>query len=99
MLLCLACGKPVPADKSDYVGTWLTDSMSLVITQDGNVRYKRLVAGVKKSIEAPIKSFEGNDFVVGLGPVTTAFKVGTPPYQDSATWRMVVDGVTLTKQK
>ena len=100
MLLCfslLACGKPVPTEKSSYVGEWQEKTMFLLITQDGSIRYKRLKEGVTTSIEAPLKGFEGNNFAVGIGPMSTIFVVKKPPYQDGDKWKMVVDGVELTK--
>jgi hypothetical protein len=93
----LACGKPVPAEKSAYVGEWQDKTMYLLITQDGSIRYKRLKGGVTNSIEAPLKGFDGNNFEVGVGPMTTIFVVSKPPYQDGEKWKMVVDGVELTK--
>jgi len=91
------CGVPVPADKASYVGEWQAPVMYLLITQDGSVRYKRVQGGASKSIEAPLKGFAGDNFEVGVGPMTTMFVVGTPPHQDGDRWRMTVDGVELTK--
>lgn len=98
VLVC-GCGQPVPEEKSSYVGEWQErkQTMYLLITQDGSIRYKRLKGGASTSIEAPLKSFEGDDFHVGVGPFTTRFVVSTPPYQDKDGWRMVVDGVELER--
>jgi hypothetical protein len=97
--LLWGCGQPVPADKAGYVGEWQErkQTMYLLITQDGSIRYKRLKGGASTSIEAPLRSFEGDDFHVGVGPFTTRFVVSTPPYQDKDGWRMVVDGVELER--
>src|SRR6185436_20613089 len=97
-LLC-GCGQPVPAEKSSYVGEWQErkQTMYLLITQDGSIRYKRLKGGASTSIEAPIRSFEGDDFHVGVGPFSTRFVVSAPPYQDKDGWKMVVDGVELVR--
>lgn len=92
-----ACGVPVPSDKAAYVGEWQQPSMYLLITQDGSVRYKRLEGGASKSVEAPLKGFQGDNFEVGVGPVTTTFIVNKPPHQDGDKWKMTVDGVELTK--
>ena len=98
LLGCLAgCGKPVPAEKSAYVGEWQTKTMYLLITQDGSVRYKRLRGGASTSVEGPLKGFTGNDFEVGVGPMATTFVVSKPPYRDGESWKMVVDGVELVK--
>jgi len=97
-LLC-GCGRPVPADKSSYVGEWQArkPTMYLLINQDGSIKYKRVERGGSTTIEAPIKSFEGDDFHVGVGPFSTRFVVATPPYQDRDGWKMVVDGVELVR--
>ena len=97
VFLLAACGRPVPTEKRAYVGEWQTKTMYLLITQDGSVRYKRLKGGATTSIEAPLKEFIGDDFEVGIGPLTTKFKVAKPPYRDGDRWRMIVDDVELTK--
>jgi len=97
LITLVGCGKPVPPEKSDYVGEWHEKTMTLLITQDGSVRYKRLKAGSSTSIEGPLKGFDGNNFKVGIGPISTTFVVTKPPYQDGNQWKMVVDGVELVK--
>ena len=93
----LGCGKPVPPEKSSYVGEWQEKTMYLLITQDGSVRYKRLKGGVSSSVEGPLKGFKGDNFEVGVGPMATTFVVSKPPYEDGDKWKMVVDGVELVK--
>jgi hypothetical protein len=56
-----------------------------------------LKGGVTTSVEAPLKGFDGSNFEVGIGPMATTFVVSKPPYQDGEKWKMVVDGVELTK--
>jgi hypothetical protein len=94
-----ACGKPVPQEKAAYVGEWRAPAMVLLITQDGSVSYKRMEGGASKSIDAPLKAFEGNNFVVGIGPLSTTFAVSVPPHRDGTMWKMTVDGVELTRTK
>lgn len=96
-LTLTACGKPVPAEKSAYVGEWQDKTMYLLITQDGSVRYKRLKGGGTTSVEGPLKGFKGHDFEVGIGPMSTTFVVNQPPHQQAGNWTMVVDGVALTR--
>lgn len=91
------CGKPVPQEKSAYVGEWREKTMYLLITQDGSVSYKRIKGGVTSSIEGPLKGFDGKNFEVGIGPMATTFVVSKPPYQDKEKWKMVVDNLELTK--
>lgn len=96
-LTLTGCGKPVPPEKSSYVGEWQEKAMYLVITQDGSVNYKRLNGGVTTSVSGPLKGFQGNNFEVGVGPMSTTFVVSKPPYQEGEQWKMVVDGVILTR--
>lgn len=91
------CAKPVPQEKSAYVGEWQEKTMYLLITQDGTVSYKRLKNGASTSIDGPLKKFDGNDVEVGLGPMATTFVVSKPPYQENGQWKMVVDGQELIK--
>lgn len=97
LLTLSACGQPVPGDRSAYVGEWRSQTMSLLLTQDGSVHYKRVRGSTTTSIEAPLRRFEGDNLVVGLPFFSTIFEVSKPPYQDAQTWKMVVDGVELTR--
>src|SRR5712691_9383742 len=96
-LLLTACGKPVPPEKMDYVGEWQAKTMYLLITGDGSVQYKRLKGGVTTSVSGPLKGFQGHNFEVGIGPMSTSFEVSEPPYRQGTHWKMVVDGIELTK--
>ena len=96
-LLVAACGEPLPQAKLGYAGEWQAPSVYLLITPDGRVEYKRRREGGNVSIEAPIKEFEGDNFVVGVGPFTTTFVVSQPPTLVDGKWRMTVDGVELTR--
>lgn len=92
-----ACKKPVPPEKSDYVGEWQNQSMYLLISQGGTVQYRRLNDSGTVTLDGPIKDFVGNDFEVGIGPMATTFVVSKPPYRQGEDWKMVVDRVELTK--
>ena len=96
-ILLSSCGIPVPADKMNYVGEWEGPGIYLQITADGRVKYKRIQKGMTKSLEAPIRRFEKDDFVVGIPGMSTTFMVNTPPYKEHGQWKMVVDGNTLIK--
>jgi hypothetical protein len=96
-LLLAGCAKPLPPEKVAYAGEWRSTTMSLLITTGGNVNYKRVDGNTSKSVNGPLQAFEGDNFVVGVGPVKTTFVVSMPPYQDQGTWKMTVDGVELTR--
>ena len=53
--------------------------------------------GATTSVEGPLQRFEGDHFVVGVWFVSTRFEVSKPPFQEANKWKMVVDGVELTK--
>ncbi|MET4203428.1 hypothetical protein [Bradyrhizobium sp. LA6.12] len=57
----------------------------------------RAGATTTPSINAPLRRFEGDHFVVGIAFLLTTFEVSTPPHQEAGTWKMVVDGVELTR--
>lgn len=97
VLLLAACGQPVPPERASYVGAWEGSGVFLVIDADGSVRYRRIQDGSKTSIEAPLVGFVGDDFEVGVGPLTTTFDVTAPPRREGERWIMVVDGVTLVR--
>lgn len=93
-----------PADKKDYIGDWRGEfegdgTMKLTIGSDGSVNYERKKGSSTKSISGgKISKFDGDDFEVKILLMTTTFKVAKPPYQDGDTWKMVVDGVELSRK-
>jgi hypothetical protein len=98
LLLLAACGGPVPEDKKAYIGEWTSPKMYLRIDPDGKILYKRTKPGREVSIEAPLQKFEGDHFKVGIAFLSTIFVVSSPPHKDfDSNWKMVVDGVELTK--
>lgn len=101
-LLLVACAKSLPSDKMDYAGTWESKDrqMLLTITQEGRLQYQYDQPGKSRSLDAPIKEFNGADFSAGVGPMTTDFVVSqTPTQNEQGEWIMVVDGKTLIKHE
>ena len=66
-LLLVACAKPLPPERLAYAGEWSGPGITLRVFPDGNVKYRREEGSTKVSINAPIKAFKGDDFVVGVG--------------------------------
>lgn len=95
--LLVACAQPLPPDKANYAGEWKGGSISLVITPEGRAIYQRKEANLSKSLDAPLKEFKGDNFVVGVGFMSTEFVVTAPPHEDGGVWKMTVDGVELTR--
>jgi hypothetical protein len=96
LFLC-ACANPLPPDRLQYAGDWQSPEMRLLILADGTVSYKRLKQGATVSVNGPLQRFEGDNFVVGIWSLTTTFVVSRPPYEENGQWKMVVDGVELTR--
>lgn len=99
LTLLSSCSKPLPNNKLSYAGNWRSEEMTLLILDDGTVAYERIKNGGSTSINASIKRFDGDDFVVGVWFFTTTFEVSEPPKEINGNWQMVVDGVRLTKAK
>lgn len=99
LILILSCSKPLPPEKNNYVGEWRGMGMYLLILQDGSVKYERVKGGGNVSINAPLKAFDGDDFIVGVAFMTTTFDVTVPPHEVGGVWKMVVDGVELTRSR
>jgi hypothetical protein len=99
-----ACGQPVADDKAAYVGEWHAQAMDVELTKDGTIHYKRVRgtatgATTTTTVNAPLRRFEGDNFVVGIPFLSTTFEVSAPPHQEAGTWKMVVDGVELTRAR
>lgn len=50
VLWLAACGEPVPQERRSYVGLWTAPQMSLLVTADGRVAYKRVAGSTSRSI-------------------------------------------------
>ena len=96
-VLLWGCGIPVPPDKQDFVGTWRGAGVTLVITPEGRVDYKRVRGSVTKTLSAPLRAFEGDDLVVGIPGITTIFIAERRPFQDGGDWKMLMDSVELVR--
>jgi len=88
---------PLPADRLDYAGDWRGEGVSLRIEPGGRVIYARKDGSMSKSLDAPLKEFKGNNFVVGVAFMKTEFVVAAPPHADAGVWKMTVDGVELIR--
>ena len=97
LLFLAACGEPVPPEKSSYVGTWQGDDLHLEIIREGSINYEDTRDGRLKISGAPLKEFNEEGLDVGVGFISMTVNVDEPPFQEGDQWKMVVDGVTLTR--
>lgn len=95
--MLIACSDSMTDERLNYVGEWQGNEMSLLIVADGTISYQRSTDGTTISIDSPIKTFEGDNFVVGLFFMTTTFVVTEPPHEVDGAWKMTVDQVRLTR--
>jgi len=91
------CGEPLSEDKLEYVGLWRGGNELIEIKEDGSVSYAKVRLNSTETIEGPIKEFTDEGFVVGYLFLTKKFKVDKPPYQENGNWKMVLNGVEMTK--
>jgi hypothetical protein len=96
-LALAACAKPVPVDKREYVGAWVGESVTLTITADGHLDYRRRRPSGSVSLDGPLRSFEADGFRFGIGPLSTFFRVDRRPHQQDGHWVMTVDGTPLVR--
>jgi hypothetical protein len=96
-IMLVACAKPLPAERAPYVGVWRGGPMLLVVVAGGRVAYQRKEGNRSTSVNAPVKEFKGDNFVVGVGFMSTEFVVSAPPHEERGIWHMTVDGVEVTK--
>jgi hypothetical protein len=97
---CGLKGIKIPEDKLNYVGLWRSSEIKLYIGNNGSVEYEKNRGNSNVTINAPIRKFEGNNFVVGALGINTTFVVSETPHKDSTgVWKMTVDGNELTRQE
>jgi len=106
--LALGCGglkqamesmQPVPVDATHmgYVGTWVGGPVTLIISADGMLDYKRKNGATSTTLSAPIQQWGEGSLVAGVGPMTRTFIISETPHQDGGVWKMTVDGQPLTR--
>jgi hypothetical protein len=89
---------PVPAEKAAYIGEWVGKDMRLNIAKNGQIDYKITRPNKKVDMSIELLRFSGNNFDAGYGVISTTFVVSKPPHKEDGKWKMVVDGVELTKR-
>jgi hypothetical protein len=88
---------PVPVSKAAYIGDWQGKDTQLKISADGKIFYKRSTPEKQVNLSIDLASFDGNNFVAGVGIIKSTFHVTKPPTKSGDKINMTVDGVELTK--
>ena len=98
-VLLVGCSPdPIPQDQMVYVGVWQGGNVFLEIDADGNASYAKLMEGASETVDAPVKQIGDGKIVIGYLFVTKTLELTKPPYEEDDEWKMIIDGVTLTKQ-
>lgn len=97
LVILSGCGESLGEDKLDYVGVWKGGNELIEINEDGSVSYAKVRPNHTETVEGPIKEFTDEGFVVGYLFLTKKFKVDKPPYQENGKWKMVLNGIEMTK--
>jgi hypothetical protein len=94
---CISESLPLPEDKKNYAGHWKNSNISLKISMDGKVNYKKEEGSRKTTIDDYITAFDKDNFIVGIWIMTTTFEVQKAPFREGERWAMVVEGNKLYK--
>lgn len=94
-ILAVACSRPVPTSRRDYVGVWTAPDRHLAIAADGRLEYQRKSDGTTLELGGRIREIEAEQIRVGIWPITSTFRVDRGPHLEGGHWRMTIDGVEL----
>jgi hypothetical protein len=89
---------PIPQDQKVYVGIWQGSNIFLEIDADGNASYAKVMEGASETVDSPVKKIGDGKIVIGYLFITKTLELTKPPFEEDGKWKMVIDGVTLTKQ-
>ena len=79
------------------MGGWHGEDLYLEIVQEGTVEYKDERDGRLRISGIPFQEFHDEGFDIGVGVLSMTVAVDEPPFEEAGQWRMMVDGVPLTK--
>ena len=98
-LFLISCSAdPLPQDQKVYAGVWQGGNVFLEIKEDGNASYAKVQDGASETIDAPVKQIGDGKIIIGYLFITKTLELTKAPYQEEDEWKMIIDGVTLTKQ-
>lgn len=90
---------PIPENKKDYIWTWKSNEVMLVIKADWFIDYKKESWSTSTSVNGPITQFNNEDFIVSVLGIESEFDIEKTPFtNDNWEIQMVLEWNTLTKQ-
>jgi len=101
--MCTPCcpnAGTIPEKWQNVVGSWNGDGTVLVIEQGGKLSYERRTGNSSKSINAYVSTWGDSFFksVVCMCCKETFNVEEMPQQNESQTWTMKVNGITMTKE-
>ncbi len=91
------CAEPIGEDKSEFVGLWKSNEISLLIKQSGSLEYESKKGSVSTSISMPIKEISNNEIKAGFLFLSSSFKLEGGPKEEGGVKFLIVDGEKLFK--
>ena len=99
MLVFFWCSGEMPDSKKEYIWNWESNISKMKIYENWYLEYNKVSWSTNVSINAPIKKFEDDKFIVGILFLTTDFVINTPPYTEWAYWKMKIDNIEYQKSR
>ena len=90
-LLLTGCSEPIPVpeDKKEYIGLWVSSDRYISIFRNGWLEYrKKLKFGFHNSVMGNF-IFKGKD----IDTFFKTFIVDVEPFKDNEQWKMQIDGI------
>ena len=88
--------QPFTADKSNYLGDWQAEGVSLKIGEDRSVDYNNETAGNR--YEGALRRFKGNDLLLRRPSGDITLTVQKPPTKKDGMWTMTVEGSEVARK-
>ncbi len=94
-----ACGKPVPTEQKELIGTWRGPGVTLSIAADGRLEHETKDGRSTTKLSAPIQEYRADGFKAGLPFLAKDFKLEKPPHEEAGVWKMTVNAVELARDR
>lgn len=89
--------QPVEPPSEEWVGQWTGSEFSLTISPNGEVTVNDRRGSAESVYNLPATLWEDDQVVLGANVLTKILSIDEPPYEADGEWRMVVEGVPMTR--
>lgn len=84
-------------DQKKYIWNWKWDWITLIISDNAYIDYKKQKNSVSTSISGPITEFNDNNFKASILFINSTFNIDKKPFQEWNLWKMTVDWNELSR--